>query len=90
MDGFPKQTVNHVPIAGGGGVDTICTTVCLTAVTAPPCVDRVVWSHYVLFTSCFDCDNLYKKCMHCYIMMIKRFNIYKSAYCFLVVVYQLP
>ena len=41
-----QKTVIEPTLLGAGGVDTICTGVCQTAVTAPPRVGCVVWSRY--------------------------------------------
>ena len=43
-----QKTGNSSTIAGTGGVDTICTADCHTAVTAPTRVGCVVWSQVII------------------------------------------
>ena len=56
------KTINREPLTGEGGVNTICTTVCQTAVTAPPRVSCVVWRHmYGILFYCINKRKLMKK-----------------------------
>ena len=53
MADFQKKKVIGPPLLGAEGVDTICTTVCQTAVTVPPRIGCVVWSRRRPFSSGF-------------------------------------
>ena len=48
-----QKTVNRAPIAGGGRVSTQFAQQFLSAVTAPPLVGCVVWSHFKIVNQGF-------------------------------------